>query len=152
MYSVRPFKPVESEYEACVALSNAANPDAPPATVEQWKAICDEWESGYHYQRFVVEKGSANETTVIVAVGAIFEVYWAYNPGDYTFWFNLQPDLAGRDVARLIYEPMVTSLDNRTPALTRLVTVTRENKTGRIQFLLDLGFRQVERHSKSALY
>lgn len=151
MYRVRPFHPTESEYEVCVALCNAANPHRRPATVAQWQETSAEWKAGFYFQRFVVEKSAANPPPAIVAVGALYEVYWAYRPGDYMFWFDLHPEVADREVDRLIYAEMVHSLENRTPPLTKLATAISEEKAERIQFLHDLGFQEVERQAKSGL-
>ncbi|MEM7129437.1 MAG: hypothetical protein AAF702_24100 [Chloroflexota bacterium] len=151
MYSVRPFNPTDQEYEIGVALSALANPNTRPSTVDQWKETSDTWDANYHYQRFVIERNSADETKEIVAVGTIFEAFWSHTSGEYTFWINVHPDFAERAVFRLIYDHMVNSVANRTPKPTKLLTVSSENLTAKIQFLLDQGFEQTQHLSKLGL-
>ncbi|MEM7029772.1 MAG: GNAT family N-acetyltransferase [Chloroflexota bacterium] len=146
MYTIRPFEPTDAEYDAVVAVANAAWPDEQD-TVANWKHNDANRNADRLFQRFTVE----NDTQEIVAEAACWESNWSHVPGKYVFEITIHPDCAQQGIEALCYDHLLNFLSLREPKPTTLQTFTREDKTNRIQFLTDHGYKMAMREANSQI-
>jgi len=144
MFTFRPFAASQAEYEAIVAVNTAAWPDD-PSTVEDWQYNDQEYNPQYLRQRFVAE----NEAKQIMAEGICGESSWSHVPGKYNFSFSLHPAYANQDLAERFYHYILDFLAQREPKPVYLLTHMREDKTNRVQFLTERGFKAIMRENVS---
>lgn len=147
---IRPFEPIDAEYEAVVDVVNRAWPDD-PSTVDIWKHGDANRNQKYLFQRFVGEVEDERGAPNIVAVGACWESAWAYKPGKYGIDYDFAPEYEGWNLDASFYGHMMHFLAGRNPAPLELKTYTREDKQQRIQFLKSQGFTQTMREPDSRL-
>ena len=143
MSPIRPFNPTEAEYEAVVAVGNAAWPDD-PSTVESKKYWDEKRNPKYLHQRFVWEQDGQ-----IVAFGSYEQSEWSYHPDKYWLDVTVHPDYEDGDIPYQFYDYLLAQLYERNPI--SLGIGTREDKTARMALLKELGFEQVMRYPVSRL-
>lgn len=146
MYTIRPFEPTDAEYEAVVAVANAAWPDEQD-TVENWKHNDATRNEDRFFQRFVI----TSEAGQILAEASCRESNWAYVPGKYIFDITVHPDQQDQGIEAQTYDHILHFLSKRKPKLTCLDTYIREDKTDRIAFLEVRGFKVMMREANSEL-
>ena len=132
--NIRPFNPIDNEYENLVALHNAIWHED-PTTVESWKHGDKNRNPKYFHQRVVAEDAGQ-----IVGYGAYFETAWSYQPGKYGIDFDIHPDYDDSGLDAHIYETFMDALAKRTPAPIKLLTDAREDKVDRVRFLAGAWF------------
>ena len=86
MITFRSFEPTPAEYEAVVAVSNAAWPDY-PRTVEETQHEDEARDPRNFFQRWVGIKDG-----VIVAVGGYGDARWARLPDKYFMFLEVVPE------------------------------------------------------------
>ena len=146
MYTIRLFEPTDAEYEAVVAVANATWPDEQD-TVANWKHNDANRTKGRLFQRFTVE----DNTQTIVAEAACWESNWAYVAGKYLFEITVHPDYQDQEIEPLCYDHILAFLSKREPKPTKLETYTREDKSRRIAFLEDRGYKVMMREANSQI-
>ncbi len=146
MYAVRAFQPTPAEYEAIVAIYNAAWPDERPITVQMARDNDEEWPTNAFHQRLVIENDD-----VVVASGACYEAWWQHQPGTIHLDFTVHPTHAGRGVEELIYNALLARPQEAAIPLETVATSTREDRQEQVDFLLARGFVPAMRSPKSVL-
>ena len=146
MYTIRPFEPTDADYEAVVAVQNAAWPDE-PTTVHDMKHNDSQRNPKHFRQRFVV----ANESHGIVAAGYCSDSPWSYVPGKYNLGFDVHPDFANQNLEAKIYEHLLNYIADREPKPTILRSHAREDKQDQMKFWQDRGYKIVQRENSSRL-
>ena len=154
MYRIRPFNPIDAEYETLVTINNANWPDD-PSVVENWKWHDEKWDHKFLHQRFVAEAVAdsrvADNTGKIIAYGGCNESPWSYVAGKYGVHFEVHPDYANQGIEEQLYEHLIAFLADRDPTPTIYTTGIREDKTDRAQFLEAHGYKMVMREPVSEI-
>ena len=146
MVIIRPFESTEAEYEAVVSVINAAWPDE-PNSVENMKFWDDNRNMKYLMQRFVMEDRHQR----IVAEGACWESAWSYVPGKYGWGFNVLPELENQGLEEQFYDHTLAFLAERDPKPIMYDSFTREDKSDRIKFFTERGYKLIQRDNSSGL-
>ena len=110
MFTIRPFEKNDRDYEALVAILNAAWPDR-PTTVDAIRYHDDNENENYLFYRVLVE----NADQQIVAEGDVWEDNWTYIPGKYSLNFTILPDWENKGLEERIYTYLIDYLDQRDP-------------------------------------
>lgn len=140
---IRPFLYTDADYEAAVAVWNAAWPESHLAVAE-WKHMNANRDPAFLNEIILVE-----ENNQVIALGQFFEPPWAHMPGKVELAICVHPDWQGQGVGTAVYDHIVCALVLRQP--TMLTAKTHENKKASLRFLAQHGFRQVMRESVSQL-
>lgn len=146
MHTIRPFQPTDAEYEAVVAVANAAWPDEQD-TVANWKHNDNNRSKERLFQRFVVE--DVNQQ--IVAEASCRESSWSHVPGKYLFDITVHPDWQWKGVEAQCYDHILTFLSKRDLKPTCLEVYVREDKTAWVKFVEDHGYQMMMREASSKL-
>ncbi|MCE7989221.1 MAG: GNAT family N-acetyltransferase [Caldilinea sp. CFX5] len=133
------------DYATIASVRNAVWTDE-PVTVEQLRHFDESWPAAYLSQRLLVEMDG-----IAVAVGHYFENHWQYQPGKYDLDLVVHPDYQGRGIGAAVYDYVTARLAERSPAITSLVTSTREDQRRALRFLADRGFQTTMRWARSQL-
>jgi GNAT superfamily N-acetyltransferase len=136
---------VSSDLAACVAISNAIDPEH---AIELSEAQQDDtaWNAErYHRSRYVAEQ----EGDAIVAWGEIAHAPWQFHPHQYELRLAVDPGHRRRGVGGLLLERFLTELRERGAVHVRAIVF--EDDLGSIGFLLHWGFREVWRELESRL-
>lgn len=148
-FGIRPFNPVDEEYLACLAIGNACWPEYPPNTLEQWKYRDETARKDKFRARFVFLLDGA-----IVGWGDVSDPYWLNVEGRIQFSHTIHPDHEELVVDRLPVhshvERHVLKLISDRP-IEVLLTGAREDKTARVNWLIDNGYAAVMRYPSSSL-
>jgi GNAT superfamily N-acetyltransferase len=145
MFTIRPFDPIDEEYEAIAAIAKAVWMYNSP-TAADYKHRDRGWDSTYLYQRLVVEENGR-----LLAVASYNETPWSYLPGKYQWQILVHPDQERWGIGSAVYEHIQLALQQREPAPTLIVTMTREDKPQSIRFLQKRGYQQTMRWLVSQL-
>jgi hypothetical protein len=147
-FEIRPFRPVDEEYLACLAVQ-ACHPEDPQDTLDEWKYRDKTARKDALRARFVLTLGG-----VIIGSGVVSEPYWLDVGDRIQFGHTVHPAHEGLVVNRLAVhdhvERYVLSLisDRQIKAL---LTNAREDNKVRIGWLTDNGYRAVRRSPSSSL-
>lgn len=148
MLTIRHFNPTEAEYAEICRVFNSEWPEDP--TIVQNLIWRDKKRNPkYLYQRFVAELDNK-----IVAAGTYSEPSYSYKPGKFKVNWHVDPAHAdyaedSDGIHRLIFNYVLNELSAREPK--QLITSMREDRTERVQFLLDNGFEFQQRAPRSEL-
>lgn len=145
MFTIHPFEPTDSNYEAIVAIENAVWPDN-PGSIESFKHYDQTRNPAYLFQRLVVEADRQ-----VVAYGHYREPSWSYQPGKYDIGVVVYPDFEARGIRAAFYDYALKILAERQPKPNAITSRTREDKPQAIRFLEKHGFKQVMRWPESQL-
>lgn len=145
MYTIRHFNPASTaDYEALVAVHNAAWPDE-PGSVASWRYNDESWPAGKLRRRFVVENGGR-----LIGQGNYLEPFWANAPGKYQYYYSLLPDCEpNQPLHSQVYEWVLDELSTHQPA--RIATGSREDRSHRLRWLDEHGFVAKMRFAESEL-
>lgn len=148
MLTIRHFNPTEAEYEEICRVYNAEWPDM-PATAENIMLRDKQHDPKYLYQRFVAELAGK-----IVVAGTYNDPSYGCKPGKFRVRWNVDPTYAGYTdgndgIHQIIFNYTLRELSTHEPK--QLVTSMREDRTERVQFLLDNGFEFQMRGPRSEL-
>jgi mycothiol synthase len=146
MYRVRLFQPGSEEYEAVVRVHRAAWPDARHTTPEEWGANDAEVPAGALHQRIVAERDGA-----LVAEGACYEAFWERHPDTVHLEWSIHPEHEDPALDALLYDRLLTLVDERAPGAATLASTTREDRPERVAFLAVRGFKLQMRSPRSSL-
>lgn len=140
---IRRFDYGDADYEALVAVCNAIEPER-PSSVPAYRHWDDNRESQYHFRRYLAELDGQ-----VVAFAATGHTAWSYQP--HKFFVNVQvlPEHQEKGIGGRLYDHLLAHLEPRQPR--KLVSNTREHRTGAVRFLEKRGFRQVMRIPVSRL-
>lgn len=143
--AIRPFDFGDADYAAWKSVHDAAYPDE-PLSLEQLRYNHQTRNQERLYCPIVCEQdGTA------LAIGAWGESNWAYKPGKYFASLKIRPNLTQQPILQALYEHLLADLAPRTPALTELGIVQREDDETAIAFWLANGFTETDREYISAL-
>lgn len=141
---IRPFRKIDKDYQAVVAIENAIGPET-PASVSAWKHWDCTRDSQYLFRRHVAELDGE-----IVAAVSYGHTAWMHQPGKYFVRISVAPRFQRRGIGSILYDFVVQEkLGPRDPQ--KLVSFTREDRRHGIRFLQKRGFRQVMRTPVSRL-
>ncbi len=143
MFTIRPFKEEDSEYEAVIVVENAVWPDY-PGTIEEWKHRDNTRDPKYLFRRLVIEVEGK-----IVAHGIYCEPWWSIKPGKYYINLSVHPDYQRQGIGTALYNYVMDILAEHDPV--KLISDTREDKSDAVRFLTKRGFKQVMREPVSHL-
>ncbi|MEM7125584.1 MAG: GNAT family N-acetyltransferase [Chloroflexota bacterium] len=151
MYTIRDFDFTDSDYEAIVAVHNAEWPDR-PVTVASWKYEFENRNKEYLSQTFVVESpiGSSGEKQIVASCG-VSESAWAYVAGKYNIGFTIHPDFEEQGIDEQLCSHAVDFLNQREPKPIMFDAFIREDRTERVKFWTNHGFKTVLREPTSEL-
>ncbi len=144
-YTIRPFNPIQEEYEILVDLHNAYWPDRPDVA-RDWQMADERLNPKYLFQRYVFEQDGN-----IVAFGQASESPWAYVEGQYHLEFHVHPAYLGQGIKQRLYDHINQLLQQRTPKPIIYAAYTREDKEELVAFLKSLGFVIVQREAVSEI-
>ena len=88
-FEIRPFRPVDEEYLACLAVQ-ACYPEDPQDTLDEWKYRDKTARKDALRARFVLTLGS-----VIIGYGLVSDPYWLDVEGRIQFGHTVHPDQEG---------------------------------------------------------
>lgn len=148
MLTIRHFNPSDREYEESYRIQNLEWPEEPQtASYAMWQD--QNRDKKYFFQRFVAELDGK-----MIASGTYREPDWSYKPGKFHMVWSVDPAYAnytetGQRIHQLILDYILEQLSPRNPKI--LDTAMREDKLGRVQFLLDNGFKFQMRGPRSEL-
>ena len=91
---IRPFRPVDAEYLACLAVQ-ACHPEDPQDTLDEWKYRGQTARKDALRARFVLALGS-----VIIGYGVVADPHWLDVEGRIRFGHTVHPDYEGLVVDR----------------------------------------------------
>ena len=148
-FRIRPFNPVDEEYLVCLAIGNACWPEYPPNTLEQWKYRDETARKDKFRARFVLTLDG-----VIIGYGDVSDPYWLNVGGRIQFSHMVHPDheelVVDRQPIHSHVERHVLKLISDRPTEV-LLTGAREDKTARVNWLIDNGYAAVMRYPSSSL-
>jgi GNAT superfamily N-acetyltransferase len=143
MLKVRPFQPIEAEYDAAVAVNNTNWPDNPKTTDEEKRSDAHR-NPAYFFQRLVGEHSGR-----IVATGECGETFWLAEPDQYSWHFNILPDYANQGFEEQMYDSLMAQLAQRHPR--KFFVGMRDDKVEQVQFIETHGYRLIQREPTSYL-
>lgn len=146
MFTIRPFEKTDQDYDAFVAVKNAAWPDE-PTTVEMARHNDNDRNPKYLHQRFLVETADNQ----VIAEGGTSESQWSYIPGKYRLTINVHPNWNGKGIEEQIHAHLMAFLNKREPKPKILDTFTRADKHQRMQFWESRGFKIIQRENVSMI-
>ena len=147
MYTIREFDySSEKDYEGFVAVKMAAWPDE-PTTVAHCQHNDKTRNPKYLHMRYLVEDADGH----IVAEGGTRESSWSYVPGKYGLSFDVIPALANQGIEQQLYDHILDFLSKRELKPKLLDSYTREDKSERINFWEEHGFKVIMRDNTSGL-
>ena len=146
MYRIRKFNRTDADYEAIVQLLDITQPDRRPRhSAAEMQQEDEEWPAEHFMLQLIVEMDTGDATQV-VAGGGCFQPYWQTQDGTiFAINYNVHPDHSGQGIEKMIYDHILTILEGRTPAPTKLMAQAREDQTERTTFLAARGFAPVMR-------
>lgn len=145
MFAIRPFNPIDAEYEAMAVVEKAVYPDNAD-TVANFKRYDSNWDAKYVRRPFVVEADDK-----IVAFAVYNERPWSYTPGHYGINITVHPKYEGRGIGTAVYEHIIQELQQQEHPLTQLNTHVYSHKQQSVRFLEKRGFVNVMRWIVSVL-
>lgn len=130
---VRPFD-MESaaDYRAVVAIDNLIEPEHADS-VENWKHWDSHRDPAHVMHRFIAERDGEP-----VAFGHFMHQSWSFREDKYMIWVGVHPDHQRKGYGSALWDYMIATLAERQPG--ELVSYTREDRTGAVQFLEKRGF------------
>ncbi len=141
--AIRPFVPVDAEYEAMVGINNAIWPDELSA-VESIK-----YRDKTRNPKFLFHRVIGEVDGEIVGYGGCIESEWCHKPGKYSLWIQVHPDHQRKGYGSAMYDYLVEFLTSHDPV--ELTSDTREDRPEYIRFLTKRGFESVMRYQVSRL-
>ncbi len=98
MHAIRLFKSTEEDYVALVPIYQAARPDDPQFTAEQWPEDDTEWHANALNQRFVAELDDQ-----IDGISGCQEEYWQNQAGTVHIDIDIHPDYRKHHVDQSLF-------------------------------------------------
>ena len=147
-FEIRPFRPVDEEYLACLAVQ-ACYPEDPQDTLDEWKYHDQTARKDVLRARFVLTLGS-----VIIGYGVVSDPYWLDVEDRIQFDHTVHPDYEGWVVDR---KPIHDHVERYVLSLVSdrqikvLLTTAREDNKVKVGWLTDNGYRAVRRSPSSSL-
>ncbi|MEF3274163.1 MAG: GNAT family N-acetyltransferase [Chloroflexus sp.] len=144
MIHMRPFNGSDADYEALVAIVNAAFPDSSDtvAEVRHWDAT--------RPAHCVDERWLVEEASTVVAVAEFCHVEWMYHPRKFFMSIAVHPDWQGRGIGSYCYDEIMAIMNERHQPL-QVRAACREDQTRSLRFLINRGFREEMRTWESRL-
>jgi GNAT superfamily N-acetyltransferase len=139
MFTIRPFNPIDDEYEAIAAVEKAVYPDNAD-TAANFKRFDTVWDTNYIRRPFVVEADGQ-----IVAFAIYNERPWSYAPGKYGINITVQPDYEGQGIGTAVYDHILQEVQQQKRPLVQLSTHARSDKPQSIRVLEKRGFEEAMR-------
>ncbi|MCB0013733.1 MAG: GNAT family N-acetyltransferase [Anaerolineales bacterium] len=136
---------VDRDYLTWLAVRNAVWADE-PVSLAQLRYEESNWPAGYFSQRAII----TNKGTV-VAVTHLFENHWQYQPGKYDLTILVHPNFQKQGIGGYLFDHFQQLLAARSPALTSLVSGTREDDSHALAFLRKRGYDVLMRWARSRL-
>ena len=133
------------DYEAVVAVNNAAFPDR-PSTAEEWRYDDEHWEARYVNERYVAERPADGE---IVGFAGLWHVPWAFDPQKFGMEIRVRPDARRDGVGLRLWHRIDEAL--RAHNAVSVKTQVWEAMPEGLAFASRLGFREVMRAWESRL-
>ncbi len=147
-FEIRPFHPVDEEYQACLAVQ-ACYPEDRQDTLEEWKYVDKTARKDALCVRIVLALGG-----IIIGYGVVADPYWLDIEDRIQFGHTVHPDHEGLVVDRKPIhdhvERYVLSLISDRP-IKILLTNAREDDQIRVGWLTANGYRAVRRSPSSSL-
>ena len=137
MWTIRPFEPNRADYQAISDIANAAYPEQ-PVVPESFRFRDSLQEAGYHRARFIVERDGRP-----VGDGICTESQWTHLHGRFYVEHTLHPDFASPALDEVCHTYAKALASEH--EIICWEAATRENRTSRVEFLEDRGFKQVFR-------
>jgi GNAT superfamily N-acetyltransferase len=141
--ALRPFEKSDADYEACVAVHNAAFPEY-IEQAEDWR----HWDS-MRPEHCQGERWVAEHAGQVVAVGHHFRVPWAYHPHKFYLDIKVHPEHRRQGIGGRIYDHLLATLQPYDPIAIRCDG--REDKTESMTFARKRGFVDEMRSWESRL-
>lgn len=145
MMKIQAFEPTEETYEALVLIEKAIWPDN-FMTLAELKHFDAARSPDFYYQRLTAAADGR-----IVAFANYGETPGSYLPGKYRLRINVHPTYERQGIGTAVYNHIIHTLHQRTPAPVLLESGTYEHKPQSIHFLQKRGFKQVMRWIISTL-
>jgi ribosomal protein S18 acetylase RimI-like enzyme len=142
---IRAIQSTDSDYQTWLSVRNAIWVDE-PLSLDQLKYEESIWPPEFFTQRVII---TANNT--VVAVAHLFENHWQNQPGKYDLELLVHPAYQKQGIGSYLFEHFQQALAARSPALTSLVSGTREDNGHALAFLQKRGFEVVMRWARSRL-
>ncbi|MYA03295.1 MAG: GNAT family N-acetyltransferase [Caldilineaceae bacterium SB0664_bin_22] len=147
-FEIRPFHPVDEEYQACLAVQ-ACYPEDRQDTLDEWKYVDKTARKDALRVRFVLVLDSA-----IIGYGVVADPYWLDVKDRIQFAHTVHPDheglVAERKPIHDHVERYVLSVVSDRPVKV-LLTHAREDNKVKVGWLTDNGYRTVRRSPSSSL-
>ncbi len=151
MFTIRPFDYSDADYNATVALWNAAHPDHPSSA--QFQKREDEslrsQPERVLYRALAVLEETTSEPGRCVGAGHFMHKPWSYHPHKLGIFITVHPAYQNAGVEEAIHAHLEKEMQPIQPA--SLETVAFENDLYKLQFLARHGFRVVQREQESEL-
>ena len=147
-FEIRPFRPVDEEYLACLAVQ-ACYPEDPQDTLDEWKYRDKTARKDALRARFVLTLGS-----VIIGYGLVSDPYWLDVEGRIQFGHTVHPDHEGwvvdhKPIHNHVERYVLSLISDR--QIKVLLTNAREDNMVKVGWLTDNGYRAVRRSPSSSL-
>lgn len=135
---IRPFDGSDTDYEAAVAIENAAFPDY-PSTAAEWRHWDRSREAKHHLERHLVVDAGGRA----VALGSASHNPWTFHPRKLGLGVTVHPDHRHRGIGAALYDHLRASIVPMDPIALR--GEAREDHAESRSFLEHRGFREVQR-------
>jgi ribosomal protein S18 acetylase RimI-like enzyme len=139
--TIRPFTP--DDYEALVAVNNAAFPEY-PGTVEEWRFWDENRDPKCEFARWVVEQDGA-----VVGFAQYMQPIWMYHPRKFMIEGAIHPEYQGQGLGTALYDQVLAGMARFDPLVVRLQV--REDRGPAMRFLAGRGYNEEMRAWESRL-
>ncbi|WP_434420128.1 GNAT family N-acetyltransferase [Nannocystis pusilla] len=141
--NIRPFDASERDCQAILAIKWVVWPEY-RHTLEEFRAFDAAWDRKHFLHRLIAEVDGQ-----VVGFASCYQAFWVERPGTYGVWIDVLPGWRRRGIGGALYAAALDALAPHRPRT--LITETREDQHGAVQFLRRHDFRRVMRHPESWL-
>jgi GNAT superfamily N-acetyltransferase len=138
---IRPF--TAEDYEAVVAVNNAAFPEY-PGSVEEWRFWDENRDPKCEFARWVAEQDGT-----VVGYIQHMQLIWMYHPRKFMLEGAVHPEYWGQGIGTALYDQVLAGLARFDPLVVRLHV--REDRDQAMRFLDKRGYKEEMRAWESRL-
>ncbi len=136
--NIRPFNHSEKDYDAIIAINNAAIPDNLASLID-WKARDEGYPQKLLRDRLIAE----DDNGAIVGYSFYSEPEWSYQPGKYLVLVTILPEQQRKGIGSALYDATMAILMPKSPKI--ITSSGRESLPDGVRFLEKRDFQQIMR-------